>query len=51
MGDRDFAGPPDPLIQALPNAAVRVLSGIDHFRVTSEFACIDAALEFVGAAL
>lgn len=49
IGDRDFAGPPDPLIEALPNAELRVLSGIDHFRVTSEFACIDAALEFIGA--
>ena len=51
IGDRDFAGPPDPLIDALPHPELRVLPGIDHFRVTSEFACIDAALEFVGAAL
>jgi pimeloyl-ACP methyl ester carboxylesterase len=50
IGDRDFAGPPGPLVDALPHAEVRVLPGIDHFRVTSEFACIDAALEFVGAA-
>jgi pimeloyl-ACP methyl ester carboxylesterase len=51
IGDRDFAGPPDPLIDALPNAELCTLRGIDHFRVTSEFACIDAALEFVGAAI
>jgi pimeloyl-ACP methyl ester carboxylesterase len=51
IGDRDFAGPPDPLVDALPNAELHVLPGIDHFRVTSEFACIDAALEFVGAAV
>ena len=51
LGDRDFAGPPDPLVDALPNAELHVLPGIDHFRVTSEFACIDAALEFVGAAV
>jgi hypothetical protein len=50
IGDRDFAGPPDPLMEALPNAELLVLPGIDHFRVTSEFACIDAALEFIGAA-
>jgi len=50
IGDRDFAGPPEPLLEALPNAELRVLPGIDHFRVTSEFACIDAALEFIGAA-
>jgi len=50
IGDRDFAGPPEPLLEALPNAELRVLPGIDHFRVTSEFSCIDAALEFIGAA-
>jgi pimeloyl-ACP methyl ester carboxylesterase len=50
IGDRDFAGPADLLIDALPNAELRVLPGVDHFRVTSEFSCIDAALEFLGAA-
>ena len=49
IGDQDFAGPPDPLMEALPNARLVTLRGIDHFRATSEFACIDAALEFVGA--
>jgi hypothetical protein len=38
-------------VQALPNAQLELLPGIDHFRATSEFACIDAALEFVGAGL
>jgi pimeloyl-ACP methyl ester carboxylesterase len=51
IGDKDFAGPPEPLVQALPNAQLELLPGIDHFRATSEFACIDAALEFVGAGL
>ena len=51
IGDRDFAGPPEPLVDALPDARLVVLRGIDHFRTPSEFACIDAALEFVGAAL
>jgi pimeloyl-ACP methyl ester carboxylesterase len=49
IGDRDFAGPPEPLVDALPDARLVVLPGVDHFRVTSEFACIDAALEFVDA--
>jgi pimeloyl-ACP methyl ester carboxylesterase len=49
IGDQDFAGPPDPLVEALPDATLVVLRGIDHFRATSEFACIDAALEFVDA--
>jgi pimeloyl-ACP methyl ester carboxylesterase len=49
IGDRDFAGPPEPLVDALPNAELVVLRGIDHFRTPSEFDCIDAALEFVEA--
>jgi pimeloyl-ACP methyl ester carboxylesterase len=51
IGDKDIAGPPDPLVDALPDVQVRVLPGVDHFRVTSEFSCIDAALDFVGAGL
>jgi len=49
IGDQDFAGPPDPLVDALPDARLVTLKGIDHFRATSDFACIDAALEFVEA--
>jgi len=49
IGDRDFAGPPEPLVDALPDAELVVLRGIDHFRTPSEFDCIDAALEFVEA--
>jgi len=49
IGDRDFAGPPEPLVDALPNAQLVVLRGVDHFRTPSEFDCIDAALEFVEA--
>ena len=49
IGDRDFAGPPEPLVDALPDAQLVVLRGIDHFRTPSEFDCIDAALEFVEA--
>jgi pimeloyl-ACP methyl ester carboxylesterase len=49
IGDRDFAGPPEPLVEALPDAQLVVLRGIDHFRATAEFDCIDAALEFVEA--
>ncbi len=49
IGDRDFAGPAEPLLAALPNAELRTLPGVDHFRAASEFACIDATLEFLGA--
>lgn len=50
IGDRDFAGPPDPLVDALPNAQLRLLPGVDHFRAPTDFGCIDASLEFLGAA-
>lgn len=49
LGDRDFAGPPEPLVNALPDAQLVVLKGVDHFRSPAEFECIDAALEFVEA--
>ena len=31
LGDRDFAGPADPLVDALPNATFQPLRGVDHF--------------------
>ena len=49
IGDQDFAGPPDPLVDALPDARLVTLPGVDHFRAPREFACIDEALEFVEA--
>jgi pimeloyl-ACP methyl ester carboxylesterase len=49
LGDQDFAGPAEPLVDALPNATLRTLRGVDHFRAPTEFACIDAALEFLDA--
>jgi pimeloyl-ACP methyl ester carboxylesterase len=49
IGDKDFAGPPDPLVDALPDARLVTLPGVDHFRAPREFACIDEALEFVEA--
>ena len=50
LGDKDFAGPPDPLLDALPDARLVTLRGIDHFQSPRDFACIDAALDFIGAA-
>ena len=49
LGDRDFAGPAEPLVDALPDARLVTLRGIDHFQSTRDFACIDAALEFIDA--
>jgi pimeloyl-ACP methyl ester carboxylesterase len=49
LGDRDFAGPADPLVDALPDAKLVVLAGVDHFATPKDFGFIDAALDFLGA--
>lgn len=49
LGDKDFAGPPDPLVDALPDAKLVVLSGLDHFATPKDFRFLDAGLEFLGA--
>ena len=51
LGSKDFAGPADPLIDALPNAKLVTLRNVDHFATPSDFGFIDAALNFIGAAL
>lgn len=50
MGDRDFAGPPEPLVALLPQAELVVLPGIDHFGTPRSVAFVDAALRFLGVA-
>ena len=49
LGDRDFAGPADPLVEALPDARLVTLRNVDHFATPKDFGCIDAALQFLGA--
>jgi len=49
IGDRDFAGPGEPLADALPDAQLVTLRNVDHFATPKDFGCIDAALEFLGA--
>jgi len=49
LGDKDFAGPADPLMDALPNARLVVLRNVDHFATPKDFGFLDAALEFLGA--
>lgn len=51
IGDRDFAGPGEPLAEALPNAELVTLRNVDHFATPKDFGCIDAALDFLGAGL
>lgn len=49
VGDRDFAGSGQPLVDALPNATLRTLRNVDHFATPESFGFIDAALEFLDA--
>lgn len=49
IGDNDFAGPGEPLAQALPTASLTTLRRTDHFATPESFGFIDAALEFIGA--
>jgi pimeloyl-ACP methyl ester carboxylesterase len=49
IGDRDFAGPGDPLVDALPNAMLRTLRNVDHFATPEAFGFIDATLAFIDA--
>ena len=49
LGDRDFAGPADPLVAALPDARAKILRGVDHFGTPKDFGFIDAALGFLDA--
>lgn len=49
LGDRDFAGPADPLVEALPDATFRPLRSVDHFATPKDFGFIDAALGFLDA--
>lgn len=50
LGDRDFVGPADPLLEALPDARLVMLRGVDHFATLKHFGFIDAALGFLGEA-
>jgi pimeloyl-ACP methyl ester carboxylesterase len=49
LGDQDFAGPADPLVDALPDARLVVLPRTDHFATPKDFRFMDAAFDFVGA--
>lgn len=47
LGDRDPAGPADPLVSALPQARLVTLSGTDHFATPKDFRFVGAALDFL----
>ncbi|NLA36689.1 MAG: alpha/beta fold hydrolase [Actinobacteria bacterium] len=46
LGDQDFAGPADPLVDALPNVTFVPLRGVDHFSTPKQMGFIDATLKF-----
>ena len=47
LGDRDFAGPAQPLVDALPDARLVTLRNVDHFATPKDFGAIDAVLDFL----
>jgi pimeloyl-ACP methyl ester carboxylesterase len=47
LGDRDFNGPGDRLLAALPNARLVTLRGVDHFGTPSHYGCIEAVTRFL----
>jgi hypothetical protein len=49
LGDRDFAGPGQPLVDALPQGELTTLRGLDHFATPKDFGFLDAALTFLDA--
>ena len=49
IGDQDFAGPGEPLVDALADARLVTLRKVDHFATTENFGFFDAALSFLEA--
>jgi pimeloyl-ACP methyl ester carboxylesterase len=49
IGDGDWAGPGDLLVEALPNAKLKVLRRADHYSTPKDFNFIDAALSWIDA--
>jgi pimeloyl-ACP methyl ester carboxylesterase len=42
-----LAGPPQPLVDKLPNVELKLLRGLDHFQTPKDFGAIDAAVQFL----
>jgi pimeloyl-ACP methyl ester carboxylesterase len=47
LGDRDFSGPADRLVSALPDAELVTLGNVDHFAAPRDFNCINRSLAFI----
>jgi pimeloyl-ACP methyl ester carboxylesterase len=48
LGERDWLGPADRLMAALPSGSLVTLAGVDHFATASDFGAIDATIKFLG---
>jgi len=51
LGDRDFVGPADELVAALPNSRHVLLRGVDHYGLTGALGCLDVVLPFLAGTL
>jgi pimeloyl-ACP methyl ester carboxylesterase len=49
LGDKDFAGPAQPLMDALVDARLVTLRNVDHFATPKDFGFIEASLDFLAA--
>jgi pimeloyl-ACP methyl ester carboxylesterase len=49
LGEHDFAGPADPLLEALPDARLVVVPGTDHFATPRDARAMAAAVAFLTA--
>jgi pimeloyl-ACP methyl ester carboxylesterase len=49
IGDMDFAGPGEPLAEALPHGSLVTIKRLDHFRTTEDFGVIDAVVRFLAS--
>lgn len=49
IGSEDFGGPGEPLAEALPDATLLTLPGVDHHGLPKNFTFLDRALEFLDA--
>lgn len=50
LGDKDFSGPGEPLAEAMPDATLITLRGIDHFGLPKSFDFVEKGLDHLGAA-
>ncbi len=47
LGDKDFAGPAEPLVAALADVRLVTLRNVDHFATPKDFGFIEASLDFL----